>query len=360
VKVVIAGGGTGGHVFPGVAIAEELRARDPGAAITVVGTARGLEARVLPAAGWPLELIDVSGLKTVGVAAALRGAARLPRALWQARRLVRRLAPDCVVGVGGYASGPVVLAARLAGVPTAVCEQNSIPGVTNRILGRVARAVFVAFDDSTRFFPARKVAVVGNPVRRDLVHRLLAPAPARTDALVHVLVCGGSQGAVAVNELASAALIALAGERPLAIVHQTGARDRDATAARYAAAGVAAEVHPFITDMASAYLAADLVVGRAGATTVAELALAGKPAVLIPYPHAADNHQELNARAMAEAGAALMLRQAELTAATLADALRPIVSDPARRATMAAAMRRFARPDAAARIVDWCQAQVPA
>jgi UDP-N-acetylglucosamine--N-acetylmuramyl-(pentapeptide) pyrophosphoryl-undecaprenol N-acetylglucosamine transferase len=357
VKLVIAGGGTGGHVFPGVAIAEELRAREPGAAITFVGTARGLEVRVLPEAGWPLELIDVSGIKTVGAVAAIRGFARLPGALLQARRLVKRLAPDVVIGVGGYASGPVVLAARLAGLPTAVCEQNSIPGLTNKLLGRISGAVFVAFEDSRRFFRADKVAVVGNPVRRELARRLAAPPPRRDGARIHVLVSGGSQGAVAVNELASGALIALAVERPLAIVHQTGARDRDATAAKYAAAGVAAEVHAFITDMASAYVAADVVVGRAGATTVAELALAGKPAVLVPYPFAADNHQEHNAREMAEAGAALMLRQAELTAASLADALRPILAEPSRRSAMATAMRAFARPRAAADIVDWCQAR---
>nr|HEX4315571.1 undecaprenyldiphospho-muramoylpentapeptide beta-N-acetylglucosaminyltransferase [Kofleriaceae bacterium] len=356
-KLVIAGGGTGGHLFPGVALAEELRARDPAATVTFVGTARGIEARVLPTLGWPLELIDVSGLKTVGALGAVRGVARLPRALWQARRLIRRLRPDCVIGVGGYASGPVVLAARMAGVPTAVCEQNSIPGLTNRLLGRVARQAFIAFDDSRRFFPARKVVLAGNPVRRELVQKLLAPASAHDDR-VHVLVCGGSQGAVAVNELASAALIQLAATHRLAITHQTGDRDRDATAARYRDAGVAADVHAFITDMASAYLAADLVVGRAGATTVAELAIAGKPAVFIPYPHAADNHQELNAREMAAAGAALSLRQRELTGSSLADALQPVVGDPARRAAMAAAMRALARPDAAARIVDWCESQV--
>ena len=224
-RVVIAGGGTGGHVFPGVAIAEEIRAREPDAAVTFVGTARGLEAKLVPELGWPLELVDMSGLKTVGAAAAIRGAARLPRAVWQARRLVARLAPDVVVGVGGYASVPVVVAARLAGVPACVCEQNSIPGLANRLLGRVARRVFVQFADSARFFAASKVAVVGNPVRRDMVRRLLAPAPARQDDRVHVLVCGGSQGAVAVNELAGAALVALCAERPLSIVHQAGARD---------------------------------------------------------------------------------------------------------------------------------------
>jgi UDP-N-acetylglucosamine--N-acetylmuramyl-(pentapeptide) pyrophosphoryl-undecaprenol N-acetylglucosamine transferase len=386
-RLMIAGGGTGGHLFPGVAIAEELRARAPGAPVRFVGTARGIEARVLPELGWDLELIQVSGLKTVGALGAVRGLFRLPRALWQARRAVKQWKPDAVIGVGGYASGPVVLMARLAGVPTAICEQNSIPGLTNKILGRIARAVFLSFEESRRFFKSKKVVMSGNPVRRALVEQLAPPAAAAADAGVappaaadpesaagtesaaaaaaadapiHVLISGGSQGAVAVNELASQALIALAKAAPgrrLAIVHQTGEKDLEATRARYAAAGVAAECHAFIRDMAAAYRAADLVIGRAGATTVAELAIAGKPAIFIPYPFAADNHQELNAREMAEAGAALMFRQSELTANLLADALRPLLDDPARRRTMGAAMKALARPGAAAAVIDWCEAQ---
>ncbi len=351
-RLLIAGGGTGGHLFPGVAIAEELRARDADAAICFVGTARGIEARVLPELGWDLKLIEVSGLKTVGLLGALRGLFRLPRALWQARRVVKELRPDVVIGVGGYVSGPVVLMARLSGVRTAICEQNSIPGLTNKILGRLVRAVFLSFEESRRFFKPRRVVMSGNPIRRTLL-RDLAIAATPPDGATHVLVCGGSQGAVAVNQVASQALIALAGETKLAIVHQTGERDRDATAARYAAARVPAECHAFIKNMADAYRTADLVIGRAGATTVAELAIAGKPAIFIPYPSAADNHQELNAREMADRGAALMLRQATLTPPLLADALRPLL-DPVRRAAMAAAMKALARPDAARVVVDWC------
>jgi UDP-N-acetylglucosamine--N-acetylmuramyl-(pentapeptide) pyrophosphoryl-undecaprenol N-acetylglucosamine transferase len=367
-RLLIAGGGTGGHLFPGVAIAEELRAREPTAEITFVGTKRGIEARVLPELGWPLELIEVSGLKTVGALGALRGLLRLPRALWQARRLLKRLRPDAVIGVGGDASGPVVLAAKLRGIPTAICEQNSIPGLTNKLLGRVVRRVFVAFDGSRRFFAPAKVELVGNPVRRELAAKLLNErsfstsdgpdvAPAHVApvhvAPVHVLVSGGSLGAVAVNALAAEALCALAKERPLAIVHQTGEQDLEATRKRYAGAGVTADCRAFIKDMAAAYGAAELVIGRAGATTVAELAIAGKPAVFIPYPFAADNHQELNAREMAEQGAALMFKQSELTADKLADALRPLLADPAKRAAMGEVMKRLAKPGAAAAVVDW-------
>ncbi|MDB4953259.1 MAG: UDP-N-acetylglucosamine--N-acetylmuramyl-(pentapeptide) pyrophosphoryl-undecaprenol [Myxococcales bacterium] len=353
---MIAGGGTGGHLFPGVAIAEELRARAPDAAIRFVGTKRGIEARVLPDLGWDLDLIEVSGLKTVGALGALRGMARLPRAYWQARRVVKQFAPDAVIGVGGYASGPVVLAARLRGIPTAICEQNSIPGLTNKILGRLVRSVFLSFDMSRKFFKPSKIVMTGNPVRRELVQKLLAASPAQTDR-VHVLVCGGSQGAVAVNDLASTALIALAKQHALAITHQTGDRDLEPITARYRDAGVTASCHAFIKDMATAYRAADLIIGRAGATTVAELAIAGKPAILIPYPSAADNHQELNAREMADKGAALMFRQAELTAEKLADALRPLLTDTTRRTEMGATMKSLAKPGAAAAVIDWCEAQ---
>jgi UDP-N-acetylglucosamine--N-acetylmuramyl-(pentapeptide) pyrophosphoryl-undecaprenol N-acetylglucosamine transferase len=358
VKLVIAGGGTGGHLFPGVAIAEELRAREVHAQITFVGTARGIEARVLPGLGWSLELIEVSGLKTVGLAGAIKGLFRLPRAWWQARALLKRLKPDAVIGVGGYASGPVVLAAKLRGIPTAICEQNSIPGLTNKILGRLARRVFLSFEGSKKFFKAKKVVMAGNPVRRDLLARLSAPgarAPS-VDNRVHVLVSGGSLGAVAVNELAAQALIALSKDHRLEITHQTGEKDLEVTQARYRDAGVDADCRAFIVDMATTYLAADLVIGRAGATTVAELAIAGKPAVFIPYPFAADNHQELNAQEMADAGAALVFRQSELTADKLVTALRPLLDDPAKRTEMGAAMKALARPGAAAAVIDWAQA----
>jgi UDP-N-acetylglucosamine--N-acetylmuramyl-(pentapeptide) pyrophosphoryl-undecaprenol N-acetylglucosamine transferase len=354
-RLLIAGGGTGGHLFPGVAIAEELRARDPDAAITFVGTKRGIEARVLPDLGWNLELIEVSGLKTVGALGALRGLFRLPKALWQARRVVKAFKPDAVIGVGGYASGPVVLMARLRGIPTAICEQNSIPGLTNKILGRVVRAVFLSFQESARFFKPKKIQLTGNPVRRELVQKLLAAPPPAGDR-VHILVSGGSLGAVAVNELAAQALIALAATTPITITHQTGEKDLAATTKRYADAGVTADCRAFIKDMATTYLAADVVIGRAGATTVAELAIAGKPAIFIPYPFAADNHQEINAREMADAGAALMFRQADLTADKLLAALTPLVADAGKRAEMSAKMKALAKPNAAAAVIDWAAA----
>lgn len=363
-RLLIAGGGTGGHLFPGVAIAEELRARFPDATIRFVGTARGIEARVLPDLGWDLTLIEVSGLKTVGLFGAAKGLLRLPRALWQARRIVKQFAPTAVIGVGGYASGPVVMMAKLAGFPTAICEQNSIPGLTNKILGKLVRAIFLSFAESKRFFAADKIVMSGNPVRRQLAAALLGegskkPEPAAEQPLC-VLVCGGSLGAVKVNQLAAEALSELSKKRPLRIVHQTGATGYDDTVAFYRAADVPAECSAFIKDMASVYRQADLIISRAGATTVAELAIAGKPAIFIPYPFAADNHQEINAKEMAEAGAALSYRQADLTAAKLAAAIEPLLDDPEQRATMSAAMKSLAKPAAAATVVDWCVAAAEA
>ena len=358
-RVIIAGGGTGGHLFPGVAIAEEIKARDPSSEVLFVGTQRGIEARVLPKLGLPLELIDASGLKTVGIAGALRGLAKVPRAILQSRRIVRQFRPDAVIGVGGYASGPLVLAAWMARIPTAILEQNSIPGLANKILGKFVRAVFLAFDETRRFFAPRRVVMSGNPIRRALRDKLLAAAPAAAPGgTLRVFCFGGSLGAKAVNALMVDAAAALAARGvSLELVHQTGADERVATEERYRAAGVAADVRDFIDDMASEYQRADLVIARAGATTVAELAAVGRPAILIPYPFAADNHQERNAAALADAGAALVFRQSELDGETLASAIEGLVKDREKLGRMREAMRALARPDAAAEIAGWLEKQ---
>ena len=362
-RLMIAGGGTGGHLFPGVALAEELRGREPGAAVRFVGTARGIEARVLPELGWDLVLIDVSGLKTVGALGAARGVLRLPRALWQARRAVRAFRPDVVVGVGGYASGPVVLAARLLGVRTAILEQNSLPGLANKILGRFVHAVFLAFEETRRFFKPRKILMTGNPIRRDIRLALERGGGAEEErhsadaraGRFRLFVFGGSQGAAALNDIvAEAAGILAARGVALEIVHQTGEASLESTRARYHAAGLKPDLRAFIVDMAAEYRRADLVIARAGATTVAELGVVGRPAILVPYPFAADNHQEVNAREMADAGAALMFRQSELTPAKLADAVVDLAAHPESRARMASAMKSLGRPQAAAAILDWC------
>ena len=365
-RLLIAGGGTGGHLFPGVAIAEELRARDPEAAILFVGTERGIEARVLPKLGWDHHFINVSGLKTVGVLGAIKGLFRLPRAMWQARKVLKGFDPDVVVGVGGYASGPVVLMARLMRIRAAILEQNSLPGFTNKILGKFVTGVFLCFEESRRFFAAKKIRMFGNPIRRDI--RLALEQAGATgsqdsagaDRPLRLFVFGGSQGAVRVNELVAEAAVLLA-ERGIAldIVHQTGTVNQEEIHKRYQQAGITADVRAFIEDMASEYRRADLVIARSGATTVAELGVVGRPAILIPYPYAADNHQEVNAREMAEEGAALMLRQADLTGAILADAIAKLAENPQILADMGSAMKALGRPRAAADILDWCEGREP-
>jgi UDP-N-acetylglucosamine--N-acetylmuramyl-(pentapeptide) pyrophosphoryl-undecaprenol N-acetylglucosamine transferase len=360
-RVIIAGGGTGGHLYPGIAIAEEVTAR-PGGEVLFVGTARGLEAKLVPAAGYPLELLEVSGLKRTGWRGLARGLGRLPRAYFASRAILRRFRPDLVIGVGGYASGPIVFAAALAGLPTAIQEQNSRPGFTNRLLGRVVRRVFVAFETSRGFFAAPKTLLTGNPVRRRfLAGQGAGPAAAAAGAL---LVVGGSQGARAVNELVLAMLPLLAQRGALPrILHQTGPSDFERTRAAYTALGEslagAVEVRAYIDDMPAALAQAALVIGRAGALTLAELAIVGCPAILIPLPTAADDHQTENARELAEAGAALVLRQADAKPADLADLVAALMSNPARRATMARAMAALGRPGAARAIVDELERLVP-
>jgi UDP-N-acetylglucosamine--N-acetylmuramyl-(pentapeptide) pyrophosphoryl-undecaprenol N-acetylglucosamine transferase len=351
-RLLIAGGGTGGHLYPGMAVAEEVVRR--GGQVLFVGTARGLEARAVPAAGYALELLEVSGLKRVGLMAVLRGLLRLPKAFFRSLSILRHFRPDVVLGVGGYASGPVVLAAALWGCPTAIQEQNSVPGITNRILSRLVRVVMVAFDEARRFFPARKTETIGNPVRSKLVATLVS-SNADPSASPRLLVVGGSQGARAVNDLVLAAVefLAKSGSLP-ALVHQTGPSDESRCNERYRAMGVAAriEVRPFIDDMAAEYHRASLVIARAGALTLAELAIAGRPAILIPLPTAADDHQSKNAARFAAANAAIVLNQRTATGAELAQLLTDLLVDPGRRQAMAAAMRSLARPKAAADVVD--------
>jgi UDP-N-acetylglucosamine--N-acetylmuramyl-(pentapeptide) pyrophosphoryl-undecaprenol N-acetylglucosamine transferase len=349
-RVIIAGGGTGGHLFPGIAIAEEI-VRGRGGEVLFVGTARGLEAKVVPAAGFPLALLDVSGLKRMGALGTLRGLARLPRAFTQSRRILKQFKPDVVVGVGGYASGPLVLAAALGGYPTVVQEQNSRAGFTNRLLARFARRVFVAFEGLERQLPARKIRLTGNPVRRSFAERAIEVVGRRGDAL---LVLGGSQGSRAVNELVAGAAELLAARAALPrIVHQAGPAEAEAVRARYAALGLARRVNvrPFIDDMPGALADAALVVARAGALTLAELAITRRPAILIPLPTAADDHQTENARAFERVGAAVLMPQPEASPAALADLIAAIMNDSARRAAMATAMRSLGRPNATLDIV---------
>jgi UDP-N-acetylglucosamine--N-acetylmuramyl-(pentapeptide) pyrophosphoryl-undecaprenol N-acetylglucosamine transferase len=351
--MLIEGGGTGGHLFPGIALAEELLGRGPGHSVLFVGTQHGIEARAVPRAGFDLELIKVGGLKGKGLWGWLKGLLRIPRAIWQSRRILKKYKPDVVVGVGGYASGPVLLAAWLMRLPTAVLEQNALPGMTNRVLGRFVRRVFVAFSQAEKFFKKSKLQLLGNPVRKalaDSLQQAREPGPGK-----HLLVFGGSQGARILNQVVPDAMKTLTGRLPdLEIVHQTGERECDEVKQRYQERGVDAEVLPFIHDMAAAYRRADVVISRAGATTVAELSLCRKPAVLIPFPYAADNHQVINAQALVEADAAVMILQSDLDAKILAEEVGAILADEKRRTAMEEAAGKVGRPRAARDICESC------
>jgi UDP-N-acetylglucosamine--N-acetylmuramyl-(pentapeptide) pyrophosphoryl-undecaprenol N-acetylglucosamine transferase len=351
VKVLIAGGGTGGHLYPGIALAEEVVTRHHANQVVFVGTQRGLEARVVPREGYPLETVRAQGLKGKGLVGLLKGLFVLPLAFVDSFRILRRQRPDVVVGVGGYSSGPVVLAASLLGIPTAVQEQNALPGFTNKVLGRFARVVFTAFAGAGAFFPEGKVQLVGNPIRRKLMDNfLLAHVAHDTFSL---LVFGGSLGAHGLNQRMLDALDHLGDLKgQLRIVHQTGKKDLEEVRQGYASRGFEAQVVEFIDDMSSAYAESSLVVCRAGATTLAELMVAKKASLLIPFPHATDDHQAVNAQEMVAAGAALMFRESELTGQKLAEEIRRLKNEPERLRQMEKKAGLLGRPEAAKELAD--------
>lgn len=353
-RVLIAGGGTGGHLFPGIAVARALQRRLPDVVVSFAGTAQGLEARVLPREGFSLDVIRSAGLKGKSILALARGMALLPVSAWDAWRVVARRAPRVVIGLGGYSAGPIVVAAALRGIPTLLMEQNAVPGFTNRLLARVARAAAVTYDSTLSYFGA-KGFVSGNPVRPEFfeagadggINHGTPPRAAK------VLIFGGSQGAHAINmAMVEAAPDLAAATVSVGITHQTGVRDLEMVRAAYQRAGVAARVEPFLYEMHREMKAADVLVCRAGATTLAEIAAAGRAAVLVPLPTATDDHQRRNAEVLGRAGAADVIDQRELTGRVLADHLLALAADPARRERMAQAVRRTARPDAAELIVD--------
>lgn len=348
-KVVIAGGGTGGHVFPAVALASQLQRRH-GCQVLLVGSVGGLEERLVPAAGLRLELLRVGKFMGTGALNRAHTLAGMPRCLASALGLLRRFAPGVVVGVGGFASAPVVMAAGMLRIPVVLLEQNSIPGVTNRLLCRLARVVVTSFTGTARHFPAGKTVLLGNPVRP----KLLEAADHQQAASVSsggppcLLVLGGSQGARAVNHLVADAAPELLEMMPgLRLVHQTGEADHAWVEQRYQELSPRGSALPFIDDMSSAYLDADLFLGRSGATTIAELCVMGLPSVLVPFPFAVNDHQAHNAADLVKAGGAVMERQESLSAPGLSALLSELLTEPGRLEKMGKAAAECGFPDAA-------------
>jgi UDP-N-acetylglucosamine--N-acetylmuramyl-(pentapeptide) pyrophosphoryl-undecaprenol N-acetylglucosamine transferase len=351
-KVVIAGGGTGGHLFPGIAVAEEFAVRNPRSRILFVGAGRPFEKEALARAGYPQRTIAIEGIKGRGVWSKCRAAMKIPGALFRSAGILADAQADLVIGVGGYAAGPVALAAWFKGIPVVLCEQNTVPGITNRMLFPIAKRVYVSFDHTRGRINPSKKRVTGNPVRTPILEA--GRVGPKEDTKFTLLVVGGSQGAHAINLAVMDALRHLRGHETLRVVHQTGAEDREKVATVYLKAGIDAEVQAFFHDMASRYGQADLVVCRAGATTVAELTALGRAALFIPYRFAADNHQERNARALVDEGAAQMVLERDLTGTELARRLNTLVGDPGRLAAMATRSKMLGKPDAATTIVNDC------
>ena len=343
-RAILAGGGTGGHVIPALAIAQQLRDKFNGEVI-FVGTSRGLETRLVPAAGFALKLVDVGQLKNVSVVTRLKTLFALPRAIFASSAILREFRPDVVIGVGGYASGPAMLAAALSSVPTIAFEPNLVPGFANRVVAPMISVAAVHFAETSHWF--RRSVVTGVPVRQAFFE--IPPRPA--GAAPTLLLFGGSQGAHALNEALVEALPALMERVPgLCIIHQTGERDYAETQAGYLRAGISAEVSPFIQDMPGAFARADLIICRSGASTVAEIAAAGKPAIFVPFPRAADDHQRRNAEALAQKNAAVLIPESELTPQRLADTAAEALNDGTRLLAMGAAAHQLSHPNAAGEI----------
>ncbi|WP_028587450.1 undecaprenyldiphospho-muramoylpentapeptide beta-N-acetylglucosaminyltransferase [Desulfocurvus vexinensis] len=355
--VILTTGGTGGHVFPALAVAEELRSRHAGLELLFVGGRHGREAEFAARAGLPFVGLPVRGFLGRGPRA-VGAAFGLAWALGISWRLLARRRPDVVVGFGGYAGFAPVAMAALRGVPCALHEQNSRPGSANRLLGRWVDRVFLSFPDEAKFFDAARTRLTGNPVRAAIREAGARAGAGAAPAGRRVLVAGGSLGARAINEAVAGSLEALRA-RGFSLWHQTGAEDEQTVRAAYACAGWTGEgarVQPFIDDMAAAYAWADVVLCRAGATTVAELAVMGKPSVLVPFPYATHDHQTANARRLEQAGAALLLPQGALGQTDLAQALDALFTEPGRLERMGAAARTLGAPDAAAALADEIEA----
>jgi UDP-N-acetylglucosamine--N-acetylmuramyl-(pentapeptide) pyrophosphoryl-undecaprenol N-acetylglucosamine transferase len=351
-KMIVAGGGTGGHLFPGIAVAQAFTARHHRNRVLFINAGRPFERDVLDRLGWPRETIPIEGIKGRGFLPQARALFKIPLAVWRAWTLIKAYAPDVVFGVGGYSAGPVVVAAWMQGVRTALHEQNQLPGLTNRLLRRIVDRNYLTFEDASGRFDARKTLVTGNPVRDEILALGGQPRPMEDAATFNVLIIGGSQGAQAINKAMVEALPMLKDCAGLKVVHQTGIVDEPFVAQAYAKAGIAAVVQAFFEDVADRYQRADLIVCRAGATTVAEITAIGRAALFVPFPFAADDHQTSNARALVEAGAAEMIAQPELSGEVLARKIKAFAQNRSQLTLMAAKARSLGRPEAALTIVN--------
>ena len=363
-RIIVAGGSTGGHLFPGIAIAEEFIERNPDNRILFASSGRSLERRILKAKGFAHRSLRAEGLKGRGLVNQIRALIKIPFGLFDAFKILNAFRPQLVIGMGGYSAGPMALAARLYGIAVVLHEQNRIPGITNRLSASLARRIYLSYADDDQYFEPQKVCLTGNPVRREIIAcRAISarrPALSNGNRPFTVLVVGGSQGAHGINMAVVASLARLKTRDDVCFIHQTGADDEKTVRSAYQRLGIDATVNAFFNDMAQQYRRADLIICRAGATTVAELTVIGKGVIFIPYPFAADNHQVYNAQPLVDRGAAEMILEKDLNGEILAERITHYAAFPENLEKMAAHARHLGRPAAAATIVDDCYALLAA
>ena len=356
IRLLLTGGGTGGHLFPAVATAQEFRRLKPDTEILFVGTRRKMDTAALTQYGFNSESIVSYGLKGKKLAQLIKAVITLPLSYVQAVRIIRKFRPDIIMGVGGYVTGPVVAAGKSCGIPTLIHEQNSIPGLANRKLGKIVDRICLSLPGSEKYFPSGKTVRTGNPIRESILDLLGKKSAEGTSEKPTLLVLGGSQGAQMVNRLVMEAFLLEDQElsSKFHLIHQTGMQDAANVLEAYTRAGIKAEVQPFFTEMDKVYARADLLVSRAGATTLSEIAALGKPAILIPYPYAADDHQTKNGEYYVQGGGALLYQEKELSAMILAQCIDDLICNPERLVKMGNAMKKLSFPDAATKIVGYC------
>ncbi|MDH4317110.1 MAG: undecaprenyldiphospho-muramoylpentapeptide beta-N-acetylglucosaminyltransferase [Desulfobulbaceae bacterium] len=355
IRIIVTGGGTGGHLFPGIAVAKELRHKIGDCQIMFIGTDRHIDRNSLDREEFIVRSLRCSGLKGMGLGKRLRTGLRLPFAVLEAMKLIRDFKPQLVIGVGGYVTGPVLLAARLLKIPSCIHEQNSVPGLANRLSGRLVDKIFLSLP-SSHGFPKHKSVLTGNPVRTEILAAALERTEKRSTEPLTIVILGGSQGAHRLNQLVLEAAEFLTASSPnrLRFVHQTGIKDKELVAQTYHRLGIDAVCEDFFPDMAGVYAKADLAISRAGATTLAELSVSGIPAILVPYPYAADNHQELNGTYYVHGGGALLYRESELNGNMLAQQVLSLLNNPEKLRTMGDTMKTLGKPEASSEIVSHC------
>jgi len=356
IRLIVTGGGTGGHLFPGISLAQAMMGAYPSCEVLFIGTERKVDRTALSSLGFETTTIKSQGIKGKNFLSIVKALFQQPMAIWQATKIIRKFKPDLVFGVGGYVTGPVILASRLLGVTTCIHEQNSIPGLTNKLLGHIANKIFVSLPGSEKYFPTPKTILSGNPVRSNIIKASREPKTISEQEPLTLLILGGSQGARRLNSLmleaAESCLSKLS--PPPFIIHQTGGQDEDTVRMKYAELGLNARVQAFYSDMAKIYSQADLIISRAGATTLAELTVFHKPVILIPFPYAADNHQEINGRYLVEAGAGIMFRQEDLTGEKLGTEIKRLLDNKEILADMSKNSGMVSKPEATETIINAC------